>query len=97
MKISDLEAHILESAKPYIKKFQAQIDANEIDIESVNRTRILFPFDCDGCYDFICYNTDMKKFEYIEYRYGIMDGVQYFGDKCAKYKLEDTEMRKIIL
>ena len=95
--MSELEEHILESAKPRMEELQKQIDTNEIDIQHFNRTRILFPFECDGVCDFICYNADMKNFEYIEYRYGKGVGVRFEGDDTVTYNLEDTEMRKIIL
>lgn len=66
-KIYNCAMEILPEATNEIKKIKPQ--ARYISI----------PFFCDGCYDSLIYDTEIKKFTKIEYRIGIGSGISMEG------------------
>ena len=91
--MTKLERHILSHAKKIMPQAMKVIKKNKYEAKYV-----VFPFMVDGVFDSLIYNTETNQFEYIEYSYGIGEGLRIpfqLGKYAAYYNKK--EIRRIEL
>ena len=90
-KLSKLEKYILTEGLKKIEEIKDEILKMEVESKF-----IAIPFLVDGVIDSIIFNTETKKFEYIEYSKGIGKGIGSIFSKCTGY-FDRTKTKRICL
>ena len=86
-----LERIIVKEARKHIPEIKKLLEGRIFDSKYVR-----FPFIVDGVFDYIVYNTETCKFEYIEYSFGIGQGISD-GIYETSAMFDESEIRRINL
>jgi hypothetical protein len=92
MKLSKLEQIIYDCAMEKIADVKDEVMALRLETRFIE-----IPFMCEGCIDSIVYDTEIKKFIKITYRYGIGKGIVLEGNTQHSAYFDDYEIREIKL